>query len=422
MAGTVFETIWPILKERYEGPITDQINTDNVLLSELKVETQGIARDAGGRYVVLPLRIGRNTGAGPRPEDAPLPRADHRKYARAQVELTRQYASGRLTGFSEDVSEDNISAFTDALTDTIDSVREAMTQSLARQVHHDRNGVFARIAASGVTGTGPWTLELDSERAIVANFIEEGNLLQFVRVDGTTGEATPLYDGGSVEVTDVDDVNNEIVVAVDEGAPRPTPGDYIVIKDTANEALNGIESIVNADKPLQDVDPDVVRQWRAVEDTSGSTRTLSFTLLEKFTNKIRRLSGEHPDLVYARAAPLRDLYEEAGDSVRFVENGDDKEPRALTKGSKVYVYLGGKKVALKVDYQAAPGQLTALNTRHLKTYATGGFDWITQGGSNALVIERRDAKEFIMKRYMQIATDKRITHGRMTNLTDASAD
>jgi hypothetical protein len=416
MAGTVFETIYPILKEEYEGPITDQINTNNALLSELKVDSTGIQGDDGGRFKVVPLRLGRNTGAGPRAEDAELPAPGHRRYKRAIVRLTRQYAAAKLSGFAEAVSKDDVGAFTDALTDTIESVREAMEQSLSRQVHGRANGTLARIATEGVSGSGPWELTLTNQHAIVANFIEDTLLMQLASV-GSDGQAVLKYDGASVVVTDVNEDDNTITVATHEGTPRPAAGDYLVVYETANQCLNGIAEIVDNENPLQDVDPDTTPQWQSVVDDPGSARTLSWVSLQKFLNKIYRKSGDHPDLIYARMAPVRDLFNEVDEKVRFTDRADD-----LTVGSKVHINLGGRKIAIKPDHQAVPDQLVALTKKHIKVSAYGGYDWLTQGGSNALRLSRRDNVEFIMKRYMNTYTPKRIAHGVMKNLTDTSAD
>lgn len=72
-----------ILKEVYESGINAQLNDEVIALRRIERTSEGVTSQVGGKYVVFPIHVNRNSGIGARREDETLPDAGRQGYRRA---------------------------------------------------------------------------------------------------------------------------------------------------------------------------------------------------------------------------------------------------------------------------------------------------------------------------------------------------
>jgi hypothetical protein len=91
-------TVNEILKEVYEGQINDQLNQERVLIKRLERTSDNVTDNIGGKYVVFPVRSGRNHGISYRGEGEQLGIAGKQQYKAAQEQLKYGYGRVKVTG------------------------------------------------------------------------------------------------------------------------------------------------------------------------------------------------------------------------------------------------------------------------------------------------------------------------------------
>ncbi len=91
MASVSISDLDPILKEFYEGPIIDALNSQLEMVQLFTKTTL----DWQGRRVIIPVHIGRNSGVQYAAEGAALP--DAGRQSQVDMQITAKYLSGRFS-------------------------------------------------------------------------------------------------------------------------------------------------------------------------------------------------------------------------------------------------------------------------------------------------------------------------------------
>lgn len=104
-------TLSAVLKEFYLGPIVNQLNNE-ILAIELFQKAQV---DWQGKKVVIPVKVGRNSGVGFAAEGGTLPTAGNQQYADLLVEARYSYGRFNVTGQSIAASKTSAGAFVQAM-------------------------------------------------------------------------------------------------------------------------------------------------------------------------------------------------------------------------------------------------------------------------------------------------------------------
>lgn len=104
-------TLSAVLKEFYLGPIVNQLNNE-ILAIELFQKAQV---DWQGKKVVIPVKVGRNSGVGFAAEGGQLPTAGSQQYADLLVEARYSYGRFTVTGQSIAASKTSAGAFVQAM-------------------------------------------------------------------------------------------------------------------------------------------------------------------------------------------------------------------------------------------------------------------------------------------------------------------
>ena len=112
-------TFASLLQRFYKGPITDQLNNEIFILKYFMKQKFGWQ----GESVILPVRIGRNTGVGTRGEGAALPVAGRQQTANLTVNSTFIYGRFEVTGpLMASAAKGGSHAFAAAMTDEMEGL------------------------------------------------------------------------------------------------------------------------------------------------------------------------------------------------------------------------------------------------------------------------------------------------------------
>jgi hypothetical protein len=267
-----------ILKNRYLGPIREQIENSSVLLAELKKETK---LKPSGKNWTLPLHTGRNSTAGfGRGEGGTLPTPGNQTYTTAVIPKTRQYGRIELSGEIFTSTRDDEGAFVRALSTEVESCVRDMQKSFNRQLHSDGTDALGFwTAADNAT-----TFDLDDKRGNPFVFLKVGQVIDIV---DASDNATIL--GNDMVVTSVAAPGATTVTVGASGSVAGTADeDYAVIADTLGYQLMGIAGVIsNANPPLlagglHGLTVAANPFWTAqVNSNSGTNRTLTPLLMRR---------------------------------------------------------------------------------------------------------------------------------------------
>ena len=112
-------TFSSLLQRFYKGPITDQLNNEIFILKYFMKQKFGWQ----GESVILPVRLGRNTGVGTRGEGAALPVAGRQQTANLTVNATFTYGRFEVTGpLMASAAKGGSHAFAAAMTDEMEGL------------------------------------------------------------------------------------------------------------------------------------------------------------------------------------------------------------------------------------------------------------------------------------------------------------
>ena len=112
-------TFASLLQRFYKGPITDQLNNEIFILKYFMKQRFGWQ----GESVILPVRIGRNTGVGTRGEGAALPVAGRQQSANLTVNSAFIYGRFEVTGpLMASAAKGGAHAFAAAMTDEMEGL------------------------------------------------------------------------------------------------------------------------------------------------------------------------------------------------------------------------------------------------------------------------------------------------------------
>lgn len=125
-------TVEAILKEIYAPRIESQLNEETIALKRIERTSDGVTTTVGGKYVDMPIHIGRNHGMGYRNEDEQLPAAGRRQYAEVHVSLRYGYGRVKFTGQLMELAESNSQAFANAMEQELSGLPTDLAKEIGR--------------------------------------------------------------------------------------------------------------------------------------------------------------------------------------------------------------------------------------------------------------------------------------------------
>lgn len=397
--ATGLGTLDKILKEVYEGRIRDQLNNEVVALRRIERTSEGVTNQVGGKYVVFPIHVKRNSGIGARLEDEDLPTPGAQGYERAQVNLRYQYGRLRLTGQAIELANDNFQAFASAMEEEMRRIKDDLAKDLNRQVYGDGSGAVASITGALTSNTAPVNDTM---------YIQEGMLVDTGTVAG--GVFTPVATKKVVSNVNV----SAKTVDLTGGTGTPASGHVITRAGNARTSAGqrewtGLGALVGTGALFGLTHP----RWASVLDANGGTaRPLSESLLILNADAVR-VNGSYPTVMFMNLGVRRQYFNLLTQQRRYTntqefEGGFSGLAFTTDKGD----------IPMVVDTDCPRGTIYGLNEKEIKVYRDADWSFMDRDGSRWARVPNRDAYEATLYQYSELGTHRRNAHFKITDITE----
>lgn len=391
-----------VTKEVVSPRLRKTLNDDTVALSRIKRSSNNIVDEVSGKYVTFPVHTRRNTGIGARNELEALPQPGQQKYAAGRVGLKYLYGAMELTGQVIALASKNFQAFFNAVEQESERLRVDLGVDLNRQVYGDGTG---KIATCGTT-TASATVVVDSS----AGF----DLDEYVDiVDKTTG--VPITNGAGRTITSIPSATTIVL----SGATVTTSNQHIVVRNgNWNREWTGLSAIIAASGTLHNIDPTLEPAWTANVDSNGGTlRGVSEGLMNVMSDTIKQRGGKTTAIftTYGIRRAYLNLLQTQRSYVNTMEfkGGYTGVAYATPDGD----------VPIVVDRMAPKNKIWFVNEDALTLYRESDWDFMDYGGDKWRLKQTggNDYDAYIARlfQYSELATDKRNSHGLITDVDEA---
>lgn len=394
MAATM-QTITAITKERYQGALRKQLAQDTVALSRIQRSSSGVTSEVGGKYVTFPIHVSRNTGIGARNELERLPRPGQQGTRAVRIGLKYLYGSMQLSGQALALASSNPEAFISALDLETQGLRDDLAKDLNRQVYGDGDGTLTTV----VSRTGNVLTVTD------AKYVDIGMAIDVIQPNGTLRAADH-------KVVKVDEDANEITVT--GTLSSVTANDILVRTGNYDREWFGFSRLVNDDRELFDIDPDIEPVWKSYVDKPGSPRSISETLLLATVNEVKRKGGKITAMFTSPGVWLSyfNLLQQQRQYVNTTDfTGGYKGLALMTPDGEVPVVQ---------DFDAPKETLYGINEKNIKIYRESDWSFMDRDGSMWHRTPGYDAYEAILYQYSQLGLDRRNSHFVLGDLTETT--
>lgn len=391
----------PILKEVYTKTLNEQLNNETRAYNRINKTAEGTAEQPyGGRYVVFPIHIGRNSGIGARNENEALPTAGYQNTARAQLSLMNQYGVIELSGQTFELAAKDYQTFANAVDLEMDRLKDDLAKDRNRQYFGSGNGRIATVTA--VSGT---TLTVD----FIWN-VQDNEVVDIVTTGGTVHQT-------AATVTAISTANNTVTVSA---AGTAAVGDILVRTGNYNREWTGLGAIVDNTSTLYGIAPGTVRQWASEVNTQGGNSTaLSEAVIMRMVDRIYR-NGAKPSVMLTSLGVQRAYWQLLTGQRRFTDT------KTFAGGYQGLEFNGGASVGGSIpmiaDIDAPQSTIYMLTEKHFSLFRPHGFKFMDRDGSmwkqKVDANGRYDAYVSMMYEYSQIGCTRRNAQGIITNITE----
>jgi hypothetical protein len=390
-----------ILKEVYEGDINNQLNEEKVLMKRIESSTSGVFENAGGKYVVFPVRTSRNQGISYRAENTQLGAAGQQGYASTQEQLKYGYGRLRLTGQLMELADTNAQAFANAADAEMSGLKEDVVKDSNRiawgayQGTVNVTGVISRATAGSATST---------VSAPTLGSIQPGMVIDIVDNTGTL-----VAGGGSLTVVSAAPYATSFTVSA---AVTTVTGNNIVRSGDANREPNGILGLVNNTGTIHNINSATAgnEYWRSTVDST--TTTLTEAAMIAACDNIRRAGGKRPSAIFASLGVRRAYFNLMTSLRRY------NEPKEFSGGLIGLAFNYEKELPVVSDVDAPDKTMVFLCESEIKEYRTKPWYFAANDGSIFKYVMDFDAWEVLLKQYWQLVTHQRNSHAVMNNITE----
>lgn len=395
--GATLTTATNILKEIYEPRIREQLQ--NWLKTSKRIEqtSEGVTSEVGGKYVVFPIHTKRNHGIGARLEMEQLPTAENQGYSRAQVLLSYQYGSVRLSGQSMELAQSNFQAFASVLDEEVNGIQRDLAKDFNRQIYGTSVGVLGTITGANAAAVIPMTN---------TQYMEVGMKVDIYDATGATLKS-PV---GGVKVNLV---TKDTSITISQTV-AVVATDIVVRQGSLNREIVGFQQIVNDTGTLFNIDPAVEPLWKSVVNANGGVnRALSESLMIKMVDDVYT-NGGNTTAIFTTLGVRRSYFNLLVQQRRYC---DTKEFEGGFKGLAFTTDNGEIPVISDVDCQ--PNRMYFMNEKELKIYRESDWSFMDRDGSKWQRVIGYDAYDATLYKYCQLGTHRRNSHGIIRDITES---
>jgi hypothetical protein len=406
MAATL-ATIESYLKEVYQGRIREQLNDEIVALKRITRSGSGVTNEVGGKYVTFPIHTRRNSGIGSRFESEALPTPGQQGHAAARVGLKYAYGGVQLTGQAISLSDTDAKAFAKALDNEVEGLKNDLKKDMNRQIYGTGNGAIGVVTGANTGAVVP---------------VADARLFQ-------VGMVVDTQTGTTVDNTGLIVASVSLAAGANTVTFTTTPGtdtasaDIIVRKGSGvaaggNRELTGLAAIISDSGTLYNIDPSVEPEWKAsVSDNGGTGRALSESLMINMADDIR-VKGGSTSLIL-QSLGVRRAYFNLLSQLRQTVNTQE-----FTGGFSGLAFTTDRgEIPVVADPDAPIGKQWFVNEDALTYYRDEDWHFIDKDGSMWKQVRDAsgdyDAYYARMVEYHELGTDRRNSHGLISDITEA---
>lgn len=411
--GATKTTADSALKEDYQPLVREQINQDIPLLTYVEKNS----KDTDGRRAVLSLHVTRNSGIGSRAEGGTLPTAGNQGYQEERVSLKYHYGRGQLTGPLMRAADSDKGSFERAMQGETRRIVDDLKRDLNRQVWGTSDGVIAQADASSVS-TRVFLATTASDVQI--RQLEIGMLVDIGTVASPTGRTSA---NAIVSVTDNSGSGGQSSIELTSAVTTTTSSTDFIFRSgnggsgASQKEVTGIQTITSTAATLFNVSPTAYPVWAATADTnSGTNRSISENLMAKVVQNTQIKGGTYPNLAITHHGVFRAYANLLTSLKRFTNTVQLKGGYA---SGLPFSAGGGGDLPVVVDRDAPANKMWFLDTTHLTEFQASEWEFMQEDGAVLSRVSGVDAYEFILFKYMELATDKRNAHGVLADITAA---
>jgi hypothetical protein len=394
--GATLTTVNALTKEVYGPRIVDQLENETTLLKRIEKTSRGTESQVGGKYVTFPLKTRRNHGIGYRNELEQLQTPGQQGWTNVRVPLRYGYGRVHLSGQTIDLVDENYQAFSSAITEDMEGLKDDLLKDTNRILWGDGTGTLATID----TGAGPVNTVSVGTTAAAVNWLDVDMQIDILSSNGVTPKAA------NRKVTAINEATGDFTF--DGAAATVVVGDIVVRAGNYGREPQGLTSLVRASGTLFNLDPAVEPLWKSTEDNTGGA--LSESKMLSMIDTIRG-KGSRPTVIFTDMGSRRAYFNLLKTDRRFTGT------KEFTGGFEGLAFTYEGEVPVVTDVDAPPGKMWFLNEDTFKVYRNKDWHWEEKGGSIWNWVKDYDAFEAMKKKYWEFATDRRNANGVMTGIT-----
>ena len=404
MAANI-NSITPYLKEVYQGRIREQLNQDTKTLKRIMRSSSGVTNEVNGKYVTFPVHTRRNSGIGSRYENEALPVPGQQGHAAARLSLKYGYGGLQLSGPAISLSDSDPKAFAKALDNEISNLKSDVQKDMNAQVYGDGTGSRAVVSVLGTTVN---TITVGDAR-----LLQLGELVDVITLPSTV----------AVSARTITAINLTTGVVTVSGAAFSTAVGQIVTRSgsgvgaSGNREITGFGAIATATGTLYNIDPTVEPAWAATVDANaGTLRALSEARMILMADNIRTQGGK--TTVIFQSLGVRRAYFNLLSQQRQVVN-----EQKFTGGFTGLAFTTDDgEIPAVADVDAPLNKQFFMNEDALTFYRDEEWHWLDRDGSMWKQVRDTagdyDAYYARLVEYHELGTDRRNTHGLLSDLTE----
>lgn len=394
--GATMSTVSALTKEVYGPRIVDQLENETVLTKRIEKTSRGTTSEAGGKYVTFPLKVRRNQGIGYRNELEQLQSPGQQGWTNVRVGLKHGYGRVHLSGQTMELANENFQAFSSALTEEMEGLKNDIQKDTNRILWGNGLGVLGTVD----TGATSNTISVGTNAAAV-NWFDLDMQVDILSSDGVTPK------GVNRKVTAVNETTGDITV--DGAAVTVAVGDIVVRTGNYGREPHGLTSLVKASGTLFNLDPAVEPLWKSTEDNTGGA--ISESKMIKMMDVIRQ-KGSRPTVIFTDLGTRRAYFNLLTTQRRFTGTKD------FEGGFTGLTFSYDTDVPVITDVDAPAGKMWFINENTFTIYRRNPWSWEDKDGNIWKWVTNYDAFEAMMKQYWEFAIDRRNANGVMTGITE----
>jgi len=407
-------TVDSILKEIYEPSIREQLNDDVVALRRIERSSEGVTSEVGGKYVVFPVHVSRNSGIGARLEGENLPSAGQQGYARAQVPLRYQYGRLQLNGQTIELADSNFQAFASALSEEVNGVKQDVAKDLNRQIYGDGSGAIGTASNVVVSGTLASFVITSVTGLQIGMTIGTGTISSGVITSVCTGATITNINVATKTITTTGGSGTLAAGHVVYRGTTATENNAQLVSGTANQKeWTGLGKIVAASGAVFNIDPATQPLWASrVDSNAGTNRALSEGLILLNVDYVR-VAGSRTTVMFMNLGVRRAYFnllvqQRAYSNTKTFEGGFTGLGFTSDNGE----------IPMVVDVEAPANTIYGLNEKEIKLYREGDWSFMNRDGSQWSRVLNKDAYEATLYQYSELGTHRRNAHFKIADVTE----